>query len=79
MTPLTKAFGEGNMVLAISLWDDPSPNGMSWLDGGMEHSIFMLVLAQKRLLIYRQLRNLHWWCLDNSPKRHCNLLEHQVW
>lgn len=33
MAPLTKAFGTG-MVLAISLWDDPSANGMSWLDGG---------------------------------------------
>lgn len=33
MTPLTKAFNTG-MVLAVSLWDDPSANGMSWLDGG---------------------------------------------
>lgn len=32
MTPLTKAFSTG-MVLVVSLWDDPSPNGMSWLDG----------------------------------------------
>lgn len=32
-TPITKAFNTG-MVLAISLWDDPSANGMSWLDGG---------------------------------------------
>lgn len=22
------------MILAVSLWDDASPNGMSWLDGG---------------------------------------------
>lgn len=33
MTPLTKAFTTG-MVLAISLWDDASADGMSWLDGG---------------------------------------------
>ena len=32
MVPLTKSFTTG-LVLAISLWDDPSPNGMSWLDG----------------------------------------------
>lgn len=32
MVPLTKAFTTG-MVLAVSLWDDPSANGMSWLDG----------------------------------------------
>ncbi|KAF8312221.1 glycoside hydrolase, partial [Clavulina sp. PMI_390] len=32
-TPLTKAFKTG-MVLAVSLWDDPSTNGMGWLDMG---------------------------------------------
>ncbi|KAG8872362.1 hypothetical protein FRB97_007705 [Tulasnella sp. 331] len=32
MKPLTTAFTTG-MVLAVSLWDDSSPDGMSWLDG----------------------------------------------
>ncbi|KAG8872363.1 hypothetical protein FRB97_007706, partial [Tulasnella sp. 331] len=32
MKPLTTAFTTG-MVLAVSLWDDASVDGMSWLDG----------------------------------------------
>ncbi|KAF7978952.1 hypothetical protein HWV62_44179 [Athelia sp. TMB] len=37
MVPLTKAFDTG-VVLVVSLWDDASSDGMSWLDGGSDGS-----------------------------------------